>query len=165
MNYIQRIIFVFRIPEQKQPIIFESLILLLKEKFPDYTGEMFEAYFYAGAVILSSVLNVILMHPYMLSQLHIGMKMRVAMCSMIYRKALRLSRNALGETTAGQVVNLLSNDVGRLDLSILFIHYLWVGPVETIIVTYLMYLEVRILKQNLKNKNHRFYQIVLLFLF
>lgn len=78
----------------------------------------------------------------MLTQLHLGMKMRVAMCSIIYRKALRLSKNALGNTTAGQVVNLMSNDVGRLDLSILFVHYLWVGPLETLLLTYLMWREV-----------------------
>lgn len=103
---------------------------------------MFEAYFYATAVVLASFINVCLMHPFLLSQLHLGMKMRVAMCSMIYRKSLRLSKTALGETTVGQVVNLLSNDVGRLDVAIIFIHFLWVGPLETIIVTYLMYLEV-----------------------
>lgn len=55
-----------------------------------------------------------------------------------------MSKNALGVTTVGQVVNLLSNDVGRLDLSILFIHYLWLGPLETIIATYFMYEQIGI---------------------
>lgn len=123
-------------------MFYGALIDYCRESYPDYFGEMFEAYFYASAVILTSALNVILMHPYMLSQLHLGMKMRVAMCSMIYRKALRLSKTALGETTAGQVVNLLSNDVGRLDLALIFVHFLWVGPLETFAVTYLMYQEV-----------------------
>uniref|UniRef100_A0A336LKT5 Oxysterol-binding protein n=1 Tax=Culicoides sonorensis TaxID=179676 RepID=A0A336LKT5_CULSO len=91
-----------------------------------------EAYLYAGGVIMCSLLNVLIVHPYMLSQLHTGMKMRIAACSMIYRKALRLTKNALGESTAGQVVNLLSNDVARLELSVLFVHYLWIGPLEVI---------------------------------
>lgn len=92
--------------------------------------------------MLCSALSVLFMHSFMLSNLHEGMKIRVSMCSMIYRKALRLSKNALGDTTVGQVVNLLSNDVGRLDLSVIFLHYLWVGPLETVVVTYLMYREV-----------------------
>lgn len=61
---------------------------------------------------------------------------------MIYRKALRLSRTALGDTTIGQVVNLISNDVGRLDVSVIHMNYLWLGPVEIAIITYLMYREV-----------------------
>lgn len=137
------LIFDFSLPEPSQPIFFGTLLAYCRRTYPDYMGEWFEAYFYAAAVVITSLANVILMHPYLLSQLHMGMKMRVAMCSMIYRKALRLSRTALGGTTAGQVVNLLSNDVGRLDLAIIFIHFLWVGPVETIVVTYLMYLEVK----------------------
>lgn len=78
----------------------------------------------------------------MLTNLHLGMKMRVSACSMIYRKALRLSKTSLIDTTAGQVVNLLSNDVGRLDLAILFVHYLWLGPLTTVLITYLMYREI-----------------------
>lgn len=84
------------------------------------------------------------MHTFMLGNVHLGMKIRLAMCSMIYRKSLRMSKNALGVTTVGQVVNLLSNDVGRLDLSIIFVHYLWLGPLETIIATYFMYEQIGI---------------------
>ncbi|XP_017068567.1 probable multidrug resistance-associated protein lethal(2)03659 [Drosophila eugracilis] len=102
------------------------------------------AYYYAAGVILCSALNVIIMHPYMLGTMHVGLKMRVGMCSMIYRKALRLSKTALGDTTAGHVVNLMSNDVGRLDLATIFVHYLWVGPLETLFITYLMYRKIGI---------------------
>lgn len=103
-----------------------------------------EAYLYAGGIILSSLTAVMFQHPYLFSVQHLGLKLRVACCSLIYRKSLRLSKTALGQTTVGQVVNLLSNDVGRFDLSLKFIHHMWVGPVQTMIVTYLMYTEVGI---------------------
>lgn len=103
-----------------------------------------EAYLFAGGVIGCSLVNVFVTHPYMMAILHMGMKLRVACCSLIYRKALKLSKTALGQTTVGQVVNLLSNDVNRFDISIIFLHYLWLGPVETVIVTYFMYQQVGI---------------------
>ncbi|XP_062542390.1 probable multidrug resistance-associated protein lethal(2)03659 [Armigeres subalbatus] len=123
-----------------QPIFLGALVAYYSKQ----NGDVNEAYLYAAAVVLCSAISVLFMHSYMLSQLHLGMKLRVAACSMIYRKSLRLSKTALGDTTAGQVVNLLSNDVGRLDLAVLFVHYLWVGPLETIVVTYLMYREIGI---------------------
>lgn len=45
-----------------------------------------QAYMYAGAVVLCSALNVFVVHPYMMAILHMGMKFRVACCSLIYRK-------------------------------------------------------------------------------
>lgn len=102
------------------------------------------AYLYAGGVILCSGALVFVIHPYMMGVLHTGMKMRVACCTLIYRKALRLSRTALGETTVGQAVNLLSNDVNRFDVAIIHLHYLWIGPLETLVITYFMYNEVEI---------------------
>lgn len=111
---------------------------------PDNESNMNEAYIYAGLLILCSFLNVIFAHSLMLANLSLGMKMRISACSIIYRKSLRLSKTALVNTTSGQVVNLLSNDVSRFELIALFCHYLWVGPVETIVVGILMYLEIGI---------------------
>ncbi|XP_003699343.2 putative multidrug resistance-associated protein lethal(2)03659 isoform X2 [Megachile rotundata] len=103
-----------------------------------------EAYWYAGGVVLCSGALIFVIHPYMMGVLHTGMKMRVACCTLIYRKALKLSRTALGETTIGQAVNLLSNDVNRFDVAIIHLHYLWIGPLETLIITYFMYTEVEV---------------------
>uniref|UniRef100_A0A6P4DXN6 Probable multidrug resistance-associated protein lethal(2)03659 n=1 Tax=Drosophila rhopaloa TaxID=1041015 RepID=A0A6P4DXN6_DRORH len=101
-------------------------------------------YFYAGLLTLSIALSVMIITPAMFDVHHVCFKMRVAMSSMIYRKALRLSKRALGDTMSGHVVNLISNDVSRLDDGIFYLHYLLVGPLEALLVTYLMYQKIGI---------------------
>ena len=48
-------------------------------------------------------------------------------------QCLQLSQKALGQTTIGQMVNLMSNDFNRFDFTLLYLHYLWVGPLQTLI--------------------------------
>lgn len=128
---------VFRV---MQPIFLGKLL----KYYTDDTMTKEDAYLYAGGVVLCSGVLIFITHPYMLGILHMGMKLRVACCTLIYRKALKLSRTALGETTIGQAVNLLSNDVNRFDIALIYLHYLWLGPLETIIITYFMYKEVEL---------------------
>ena len=36
------------------------------------------------------------------------------------------------------MVNIMSNDVNRFDFSVIFLHYLWVGPLQTLISTIIL---------------------------
>lgn len=124
-----------------QPIFIGGLV----NYYTKVNGNINEAYLYAVGIIVCTALNLLIIHPFMLGLSHLGMKIRISAISMIYRKSLRLTKNALGNTTAGQVVNLLSNDVGRFDTSILFIHYLWISPLEIVAVTIILFFQVRVL--------------------
>ncbi|XP_060665712.1 probable multidrug resistance-associated protein lethal(2)03659 [Drosophila nasuta] len=120
--------------------------LLLAGLISEFTqhgnGKSVNAQIYGALLVACTVLGVLLIHPYMMHMTHLAMKMRVAVSCAIYRKALRLSRTALGGTTTGQVVNLVSNDLGRFDRALIHLHYLWLGPLELLIASYFMYQQI-----------------------
>ncbi|KAH8258986.1 hypothetical protein KR038_000987, partial [Drosophila bunnanda] len=120
------------------------LLLKLISHFAHSSESTNTAYFYAGGLILSVGLNVICKHPCLCGIWNLCKLNSLYLSSMIYRKALRLSRTALGDATSGHVVNLISNDVSRMDSNVLFAHFLWIGPLQTALVTYLMYLQIGI---------------------
>ncbi|CAH0406117.1 unnamed protein product [Chilo suppressalis] len=101
-----------------------------------------EAVFFSFGVVFCSAVNVMVQHPFMMGVMHIGMKMRVGTCSLIYRKALKVNLQAMSESSAGLVMNLMANDVNRFDTGPLFAHYLWIGPLETMIMTAYLFREM-----------------------
>ncbi|KAK3795777.1 hypothetical protein RRG08_031858 [Elysia crispata] len=129
--------------------LFEEIVKvsqpLLLAEFLDYftpgsSMSSTKAWLYATGVVLCSITLNITHHPYFFGTARIGMRLRVSSCSLMYQKCLRLSNKSLNESSVGQIVNLMSNDVARFDQGIMFFHFLWVGPLQCLMaVVYLWY--------------------------
>lgn len=123
-----------------QPIALGNLVMYYSQD--ENKRNIEEAYAYAAVLCISNILTVVIFHPYLMGTFHMSMKLNISMCSLMYRKALRLSKKAVGETTVGQIVNLMSNDINRMNNACLFIHDLWIGPIAAVLVTVIMYREI-----------------------
>uniref|UniRef100_A0A674EVC9 Multidrug resistance-associated protein 4 n=1 Tax=Salmo trutta TaxID=8032 RepID=A0A674EVC9_SALTR len=125
-----------------QPVFLGKLIQYFEKYDPNNMDELYEAFGYAAGVSLSTVALTVLQSLYFYHVLRTGMKIRVAMCHMIYKKALCLSSTAMGKTTTGQIVNLLSNDVNKFDEVTTNLHYLWIAPLQAVVVIILLWYEI-----------------------
>uniref|UniRef100_A0A5F9DCU3 Multidrug resistance-associated protein 4 n=1 Tax=Oryctolagus cuniculus TaxID=9986 RepID=A0A5F9DCU3_RABIT len=125
-----------------QPIFLGKVINYFENYDPTDSVALHTAYGYASVLTACTLFLAILHHLYFYHVQCAGMRLRVAMCHMIYRKALRLSNMAMGKTTTGQIVNLLSNDVNKFDQVTIFLHFLWAGPLQAVAVTALLWMEI-----------------------
>ncbi|KAJ8979913.1 hypothetical protein NQ317_005349, partial [Molorchus minor] len=125
-----------------QPVVLALLINLFGLTADKHSYIMM--YTYGSILVMVTLLSVIFNAHSYYWQCVVGMRIRIAVSSLIYRKIMRLSCLSLSKTTAGQVVNLLSNDVSRFDLVIPFLHYLWILPFQTVLVTYFIWQQVGI---------------------
>ncbi|KAJ3617727.1 hypothetical protein MTP99_006822 [Tenebrio molitor] len=80
-----------------------------------------QAWIYASGLILLSLVRVVFYRWFLMQLSVFGMK-----------------KNDLEKITTGQIVNLLSNDVNKFDRAFMFLHFLWIGPIELMAVTWYM---------------------------
>ncbi|MEQ2273001.1 Multidrug resistance-associated protein 4 [Xenotaenia resolanae] len=125
-----------------QPVFLGEVIQYFETYDPNDTTAFNKTLGYAAGLSICTIGLAVIHHLYFYHVQRAGMKIRVAMCHMIYKKALCLSSSAMGKTTTGQIVNLLSNDVNKFDEVTIFLHYLWVGPLQAAAVVGLLWDEI-----------------------
>lgn len=101
-----------------------------------------EAYLYATGLVLTLTLKELYMHNCYLYLFQMGTKIRVAICSLVYRKSLRLSQVSLTELSSGRIITLVSKDIYTLDGAIFYGNELWIGVLQVIALTYVIYKSV-----------------------
>ncbi|XP_056645129.1 ATP-binding cassette subfamily C member 4-like [Diorhabda sublineata] len=126
--------FQFIVLRMLQPIVLAEFI-----NFFDTDHESYLGWLWGSGVVFMAFGAVAITHNINLATQRIGMRVRIAVCSLVYRKLLKLSHKSLGKTAAGQLVNLLSNDVKRFDLVSPYLHFIWISPINAIVALYVMY--------------------------
>lgn len=90
----------------------------------------------AGAMFLVSVTQTAFLHQYFQRAFDMGMKIKSALTSVIYDKSLTLSNEAKQASNTGDIVNLMSVDVQRLQDLVQNLQIIWSGPFQITICLY-----------------------------
>jgi ATP-binding cassette subfamily C (CFTR/MRP) protein 4 len=89
---------------------------------------------YASLICLSITINCIVHHPFFLYANMTGLRMRVSLAGLVYKKAFRLNMMGMDNNSSGQLMNIVSTDCSRIESCILFCPYVFIAPIELLIV-------------------------------
>jgi ABC-type multidrug transport system fused ATPase/permease subunit len=98
-------------------------------------------HYWALALLLSSLFSSVCIHQLYGECAKEGIRVKAGLTALIYRKALTLARVRGG---AGEVVNIVSTDVARIQDAVLNFHFLWTSAFETIIIICIAFYEIGI---------------------
>lgn len=119
-----------------------QLVNLLVSYVADKTipsDEKWKGYVYALSMFLVSVVMSLIIHQYWQIVFALGMRIRTAIIGMVYAKALALNSKARMESTAGEMVNLMSVDAQRLMDLVTYLNVLWSSPLVIVISMYFLF--------------------------
>ncbi|XP_063232793.1 LOW QUALITY PROTEIN: multidrug resistance-associated protein 1-like [Bacillus rossius redtenbacheri] len=114
-------------------------ILRLLIQFVEVENYLWKGCLYAVLLLLSTTLETFFLTHHFQKMYVIGLRIRTALISLIYRKALRLSSSARRDSTVGEIVNLMSVDAQRFVDVCLYISALWASPIEIAVALYFLW--------------------------
>ncbi|XP_061629834.1 cystic fibrosis transmembrane conductance regulator [Phyllopteryx taeniolatus] len=106
---------------------------------PFHAPERSQGYFLALGLCLLFTARFLLLQPAIFGLHHLGMQIRIALFSLIYKKTLKLSSRVLDKISTGQLVNLMSAHLNKLDESLGLAHFVWITPLQCILCVGLLW--------------------------
>lgn len=97
---------------------------------------------YAAGLVACSFMSAALLLSVTMYFFRLGMRVRLTCSALVYKKTLRMTACASPAGMAGHVINLMSTDVTRFNAALVLIHDLWRGPVELLLMGYLIWGEI-----------------------
>ncbi|CAF3484944.1 unnamed protein product [Rotaria sp. Silwood1] len=124
------LVFPYIIVRMAQPLLIRQIVLYIKDqlRLSAYAG-----YLFAIALCISAILQSIIHQQIFFRNTRIGMRIRIALSSAIYKHLLTINTAALHKTTAAQTINLVANDVGKFEELCPVMHAFVLIPLESLI--------------------------------
>ncbi|GFS09919.1 multidrug resistance-associated protein 1 [Elysia marginata] len=119
---------------------------LLLGQLVDYVEEentaVWKGYVFAVGLFVSMMLQTVFLQRVFHGSLSLGLRMRSALISSIFRKALTVDNMSKSESTVGQVVNLMSVDAEHIENVMNYGWALWSSTLQICLSLYLLYTTV-----------------------
>uniref|UniRef100_A0A8C3K1Z4 Cystic fibrosis transmembrane conductance regulator n=1 Tax=Calidris pygmaea TaxID=425635 RepID=A0A8C3K1Z4_9CHAR len=130
------LLYLGEVTKSVQPLLLGRIIASYD---PDNSSERSIAYYLCIGLCLLFLVRTLLIQPAIFGLQHIGMKMRIAMFSLIYKKILKLSSRVLDKISTGQLVSLLSNNLNKFDEGLALAHFVWIAPLQVALLMGLLW--------------------------
>ncbi|XP_064596836.1 multidrug resistance-associated protein 1-like [Liolophura sinensis] len=122
------------------PILLRMLIEFTDSVKPGKVRQQtWRGYTYAVAITMVTAILIILEQQCFYRSFRIGMRIRAALISAIYKKALSMNNLARKESSVGEIVNLMSVDAYRFEELLENLWAIWSGPLLIILSIYFLY--------------------------
>ncbi|CAM9405941.1 unnamed protein product [Chrysoparadoxa australica] len=102
--------------------------------FADETAPAWHGWVFAAVICCAATTITLLHHQFFFGAWLLGMHLKTVTTGLLFDKLLRLRLAGLGSLTTGSVLNLATSDAEKFQLFGTFIHFVWVAPLETIII-------------------------------
>ncbi|KAI4461008.1 atp-binding cassette sub-family c [Holotrichia oblita] len=116
------------------PQILRALIAFVENQ-----EEQWKGFLYAGLLFGTAAIQTLILSQYFQRMFIVGMRIRTALISTIYRKALKMSNVAKKESTVGEIVNLMSVDAQKFIELTAYLNMIWSAPLQIILAIYFLW--------------------------
>lgn len=124
-----------------QTQIFAQLIQWYEDENPSLS----RGFYLSSILVIMQLILGLSHHAYVIRGMQIGMRMRAATTSLLFKTALSLTASSLQKTTQGHIVNLASTDIERFEMmAITFVYGIIMSPIEALVCLVLLWREVGI---------------------
>ncbi|XP_059617015.1 multidrug resistance-associated protein 1 isoform X2 [Phlebotomus argentipes] len=121
------------------PQVLRLLINFVGTSNDENPEEDWKGIFYALLLFIVAGMQTLFLAQYFNRMFFVGLRIRTALISAIYRKALVMSNSARKESTVGEIVNLMAVDAQRfMDLTA-YINMIWSAPLQIALALYFLW--------------------------
>ncbi|XP_065214443.1 multidrug resistance-associated protein 1-like [Planococcus citri] len=114
-------------------------ILSLLIGFMSGDEPLWRGYFYAITLFAVAFIRTVILSQYFHKVNIVGLKLRISLISIIYKKALSISNGARREFTVGEIVNLMSVDAQRIVELMMYVNMLWSAPLQILLALFFLW--------------------------
>ncbi|CAF0930494.1 unnamed protein product [Adineta ricciae] len=139
--FIGLLLFPYFAAKIAQPLLLKQIIIHIS----DINVSSSVIYLYAITLGLVKTILVLIHHQYFFHITRIGMHIRISLSTFIYKTLLSLPNNTIRTITFSQVFNLISNDLYKFEQLFVYIHFLWAGPFQALIIFIFVWNEIGII--------------------